>query len=187
MSIDKQDMLELAELVATSVVAALKKEGIIGTQKAKVSDKSAYAKTEALLYNYMGFKRIIRDSEREINELRTHGVPNSCGSVGERVQSSRTQVGIMLPEESVESAVHRVEERVKGTVQAVNLIDKCMMTLSNDPYYNVLSMRYFEGRTLEDIGVYFNCDHTTISRNKNRLVKELAMRIFPNDVVREMM
>ena len=84
-------------------------------------------------------------------------------------------------------AVRITASSVEGTVQAIALIDKGLAALKNDQYYEILPMRYFEGRTLEDIGVYFGVDHTTISRNRSRLVKELSMRLFPDEVVNEFM
>jgi DNA-directed RNA polymerase specialized sigma subunit len=142
-----------------------------------------------LLFAYNGFKRIVEERKQEIADLRKYGVPSkSAGATGgTRVQTSRSNVGIVLPEDAVEDAVRTVQASVQGTVQAIALIDKNMAALKNDMYYDILPMRYFEGRTLEDIGVFFGVDHTTISRNKNRLVKELAMRLFPDEVAREMM
>ena len=188
----KNEMLELAEIVSKAVVNALKDNGLVGANNAPKNapkgEKTAYAKTETLLYNYRGFQRIIAERMQEIEDLRRFGVPQKSGmSGGERVQSSRNVQGIVLPEESVEQAVRNVEASVQSTVQAIALIDKCMNSLRNDPYYDVLPMRYFEGRTLEDIGVSLGCDHSTISRNKNRLVKELSMRLFPDEVVNELM
>jgi DNA-directed RNA polymerase specialized sigma subunit len=187
-------MLEFAEIVSQAVVNALKDNGVIGNTNTSVKEKpekapkTAYQKTEQLLFNYNGFKRIVAERKQEIADLRRYGVPQkSAMSGGERVQTSRTNVGIVLPEDAVEDAVRNVERSVHDTVQAIALIDKCMAMLKNDPYYDILPMRYFEGRTLEDIGVYFGCDHTTISRNKNRLVRELAMRLFPDEVVNEIM
>lgn len=186
MQIDKQSMVELAQLVAESVVIALEKRGIVGQQRTSIADKSAYAKTESLLYNYVGLKKIVAERMAEIEELQKYGVPKKNNPFGERVQASRTVQGIVLEEESVESAVRNVLANVQGTIDAINLIDKSMAALSKDPYYKVLEMRYFEGRTLEDIALEYNCDHSTISRNKSRLVRELAMRIFPDLVVDEM-
>jgi DNA-directed RNA polymerase specialized sigma subunit len=191
--ITKDEMIELSELVAQSVVKALIDNGLVGAsvsanKKTKQSEKSAYAKTEQLLYNYNGFKKIVAEKQLEIEELQQYGVPGkSAMSGGERVQSSRTVQGIVLPEESVENAVQRIHCAIQSTVQVISMIDKGMSALENDPYYKVLEMRYFEGRTLEDIGVHFNCDHSTISRNKSRLVKELALRFFPDEVVSEYM
>ncbi len=189
---NRQQMVELAELISASVVNALKESGLVGTTNTTVvqkkTEKTAYQKTEQLLFNYVGFTRIVEERKQEIADLRRYGVPaKSAMSGGERVQTSRTNVGIVLPEDAVEDAVRTVERSVEGTVQAIALIDKCMAALKSDPYYDILPMRYFEGRTLEDIGIYLGYDHSTISRNKSRLVKELAMRLFPDDVAREMM
>ena len=188
---ERQEMVELAEIVSKAVVAALKENNLVGgadNPVQKRSEKTAYQKTEQLLYNYRGFQKIVADRMQEIEDLRKYGVPQkSAMSGGERVQSSRSNVGIVLPEESVEQAVRTVQESVQGTIQAIALIDKCMNSLRSDPYYKILELRYFEGRTQEDIAWHYNVSQVTISNNKNRLVRELSMRLFPNQVVDEMM
>jgi hypothetical protein len=186
--VQKEEMLELAELVATSVVKALKQEGVVGkadTSSAnKKTEKTAYQKCEQLLYNYKGFKRIVEERLEEIEEIKKYGVRHGCGAK-ERVQGGKLPGDFVLPDESVENAVHRIHCAISLTVQVIDMIDSCMAALKNDPYYNVLEMRYFENRTLEEIAVYFNCDTSTISRNRSRLVKEMALRLFPDDVVSE--
>lgn len=192
MALTKEEMLELSELVAQSVVKALRSDGLVGVgvganAKSKPLEKSAYKKTEQLLYNYNNFKKIVEEKKQEIVELQQFGVPQKSKSIVAYSPGSGTVQGTVLPEESVENAVHTVQCAIQGTVQVISLIDKNMAALKSDPYYRVLEMRYFEGRTLEDIGVHFNCDHSTISRNKSRLVKELAMRLFPDEMIKEYM
>lgn len=178
----RQEMLEFADIVAKAVVKALGGKDVSAPEK---PEKTAYQKTEQLLFNYMGFKRIIKEKMQEIKEIRAWGVPKSC-SVTEFVQKGGLPGGIVLEEESVDNAIASVQRSVEGTVQAVALIDRCMAALKGDPYYKILEMRYFEGRTQEDIAVTFGCNQATIARNKSRLVKELAMRLFPDQVVNEM-
>lgn len=188
--IDKSSMAELAEIVAKAVVHALEGKTIntSANHKPGIGSKSAYAKTEALLYSYNNFKKIVDERMQEIEELQKYGVPGKSSMTGaERVQSSNVVKGIVLPEESVEAAVRNVERSVEGTVQAIALIDKGMAALKSDPYYKVLEYRYFEGRTQEDIALEFGVSQVTISNNKNRLVRELAMRLFPNQVIDEML
>jgi DNA-directed RNA polymerase specialized sigma subunit len=67
------------------------------------------------------------------------------------------------------------------------LIEKGMGTLKADPYYKVLEMVYFERRTQEEIALEFDVSQVTISTNKKRLVRELSMQLFPNQVVDEML
>ncbi len=191
---NRQEMVELADLISKSVVNALKESGLVGAVTVnnaapKPKEKTAYQKTEQLLFAYNGFKRILEERNQEIADLRKYGVPGKSASAGggTRVKSSRVNVGIVLPEDAVEDAVRSVQASVQDTVQVIALIDKCMAALKTDQYYEILPMRYFEGRTHEDIGIYFGCDHSTISRNRSRLVKELSMRLFPNEVAKEMM
>lgn len=184
MQIDKSEMMEFAEIVAQAVVKALN-----GSNKPVLpkQEKSAYQKTEQLLYNYRGFQKIVAERKLEIEEIRKYGVPQTCGAGGERVQNGNLPQGIVLPEESVEAAVRNVERSVEGTVQAIALIDKCMSALKSDPYYLILEYRYFEGRTQEDIATIYGVSQVTISNNKNRLVRELSMRLFPNQAINEML
>lgn len=188
---EKEQMLELAELVATAVVTALEKKNIIGngaTNEPKKSEKTAYQKTEQLLYNYRAFQKIVAERMAEIETLRKYGVPQRSTSIVEYSSNGGGIVGgLVLPEDSVESAVRTVQASVEGTVQAIALIDKAMAALRSDPYYRILEMRYFEGRTQEDIALEFNCSQMNISKNKSRLVRELTMRIFPNQVIEELM
>lgn len=190
---EKEQMVEFAELVATAVVTALKKENVIGNgigaaNETKKTEKTAYQKTEQLLSNYRAFKKIIAERMLEIENIRKYGAPQRSTSIVEYTPGTGGTVqGLVLPEDSVESAVRTVQASVQGTVQAVALIDKSMAALRSDPYYRILEMRYFEGRTQEDIALEFNCSQVTISNNNGRLVKELAMRIFPNQVIDEYM
>ena len=187
MQITKQELTEIIQTVVDATINALETKGVFGKQNANPKmEKTAYQRTEQLLYNYNGFKKIVEERKQEINELYKYGVPKRSSSF-EFVPHSNTVTGIMLPEESVEQAVRTIENNISETVGVLKLIDNSMAALSKDPYYNILPMRYFEGRTQEDIAVELKCDQATISRNRSRLVKELAMRIFPNQVVTEML
>ena len=183
MQIGKSEMVEFAELVAQAVVKALDGKSVSANPK---PEKTAYQKCEQLLYNYNNFKKILEDHKKEIEDLRKYGVPSKTNGFDYNPHSNLPS-GIVLEEERVEAAVRTVQKRVQDIVQAITLIDKCMIAISNDPYYAILPMRYFEGRTLEDIGVTFGKDTATISRNRVRLVKELSMRLFPDQYINELM
>lgn len=200
---DASELKELKELISAVVSETIKQLGLgngqnsnntVGNTECKLEntkterkEKTAYQKTEQLLYNYNGFKRIIAERMDEIEYIKKYGVPKKSGAVVEYGGNCGNPQGIVLPEESVEAAVHRIKASVQDTVQALALIDKCMGQLKNDPYYKILEMRYFEGRTQDDIALEFNCSQVTISKNKGRLVRELSMRLFPNQAVGEML
>jgi len=147
--------------------------------------RDIYQITEDLLKNYCGFQRIIKTKLQEIEDIKKYGVPKQFG--GERVQNGNLPKGIILPEESIDSAVKRIENSMKETIQIVNLIDTGMWELRFDPYYDILKMTYIEGRTQEDIAYEMNINQATISRNKKRLIKALAMCIFPDKCINELL
>lgn len=179
-------MKDFAQLIATAVIEALEKGKYI-TKPEKDTHKSAYQKTEQLLYNYTNFQKIIKQKELEIETIRKYGVPKKSLSILEYSSKGGTVGGTMTEEESIECAIRSVQESVQGTVQAINIIDNAMDALKGDPYYPILEMRYFEGRTQEDIAATLRCTQVTISKNKSRLVKALAMQLFPDQVISEMM
>jgi len=72
--LEKQQMLEFADIVAQAVVKAINSQNV-GKVQTQKQEKSAYQKTEQLLYNYNGFKRIIQERKLEIEELKLYGVP----------------------------------------------------------------------------------------------------------------
>lgn len=179
----KESMFDkLATIIAEKVVEILKKSNLV-----KDNSKTAYQKTEQLLYNYQNFKKIIAKRELEIETIKKYGVPQrSTSIVGFSSKSSKTP-GMILEADAVECAVQTVQANMYDTVQAVSLIDKAMESLKNDPYYKIIEMVYFEGRTQEEIADYFGVTQVTISKNKSKLVKQLAIEIFPNQAVLEML
>lgn len=189
MIIDKKELTEIIETVVHSTIKALEEKNLLGTakrkDKAERTKPNTYQRTEQLLYNYNGFKKVIAERMAEISDIRKYGVPVKGGAVVQYSAGGNRVPGLVLDEERVEAAVRQIEGSVQDTVQAVALIDKCMGALKNDPYYRILEMRYFEGRTQEDIAVELKCAQSTISSHRTRLVKELAMRIFPDQVVNE--
>lgn len=185
MQIEKSDLEQIINLVVQNTIKVLEDKNLLKPQTA--NEKTAYQKTEQLLYNYRGFCRIIQESQQEIEDLRKYGVPGTCGGIKEYTNKGGMPQGLVLDEERVEAAVMQVERSVAEVVRAVALIDKCLKSLERDPYYAVIKLRYFDGRTQEDIAIDFKCDQTTISRNRARLVKELSLKIFPNEYIAEMM
>jgi DNA-directed RNA polymerase specialized sigma subunit len=184
MNLEKQ---ELAELISTVVKETITQLGIGKAEDAADVGKaelSAYDKTEQLLLNYPNFKRIVQERMEEVEEIKRYGVPKKTSGF-EYNPHGNVAKGIVLMEESVDAAVRTVQASVQGTVQAISLIDKGMAALKSDPYYAILEMRYINGYTQEAIALELGCSQKTISQNKDRLIRELAMRLFPDQVVRE--
>ena len=72
------------------------------------------------------------------------------------------------------------------TVKLVAKIDEALKTIENDPYYDVIRMFYFENKTREHIALDFNTSVTTISRNKTKLLNQLKLILFSDEVIYEL-
>ena len=96
------------------------------------------------------------------------------------------------------SAIEKLEELLRSyptlasihdkeyTVKLVERVEKALEKISDDPYYDVIRMFYFEGKTREHISLEYDTSVTTISRNKTRLLNELKLMLFSDDVIYEL-
>ena len=69
----------------------------------------------------------------------------------------------------------------------INEIDRALMHIQQDPYYEVIVMYYIEGVSREAIANSYNTTGTTISRNKRRLINKLKMILFADDSISELL
>lgn len=51
---------------------------------------------------------------------------------------------------------------------------RAIASVRSDAFYELLPLYYGDGATIEKLAEYFRCDVTTVSRNKKRLVIEIA-------------
>lgn len=181
MQIDEQ---KLIDLIKETVKTTLLELGI-GKPELK-QERSAFQKTELLLWNYRSFQRVVKEKQEQIDEIRKHGVRHKGGAVhsyggGGLVQEMRTQ------EEVVEDAVIAVKRCISDIQHVLHMIDEAMAGLKNDPYYSILEMRYFENMGQADIAEQLKCTQQNVSYHKNRLMRELSLRMFPNEVAKELL
>lgn len=66
-------------------------------------------------------------------------------------------------------------------------IDEAMKKIQDDEYCDVIRSRYFEGMTIVEISEIYDCKYQNISKKRNKLVKQLATELFPEDVLKEIL
>lgn len=191
MEITRDELEELVNSAAEKAVATVqsleKPYHYCGRASGENPPKTAYAKTESMLYNYNNFKRIVEQKLKEIRTIEESGVPQRSKSIVQWSGVHGSPQKILLPSESVESAIRAVHASLEKILWAIELIESNMGQMTSDPYYPILEMRYFKGYTQEQIALELNCSQVTVSKNKARLVRELAMRMFPEQVIDEML
>lgn len=176
--------LDLKDIIKETVKATILELGIGKVQHKE--ERTAFQKTELLLWNYNSFKRVIKEKEQEIDDLRKYGVPHKGGAV-HTYTGDNTVHGLATVEETVDNAVHTVQSSVQEIMSVINMIDSAMHSVKNDEFYPILELRYFNGMSQSEIANVLNCTQQNISYHKNRLVRELSLRIFPDEVAKELL
>ena len=75
---------------------------------------------------------------------------------------------------------------LKITNDFVKLIDEALAGISHDPYYEIIPMKYFDGKTHEQIAEHFDVQPAAISKQRKRLINQLRGVIFSDDFITEL-
>jgi RNA polymerase sigma factor (sigma-70 family) len=171
--------VELDDLIrktVSEVMNELRKQGLL-----KENNKTPFQKTELLLYNYQNFKNTIDHKYQEIENIRKDGVPKKSGSIRSFHPGGSKENQSEL--EKCEEMIDAISESIKLTEKFIGIIDNALDSLKDDPYFEIIPMKYFEGLPREEIADCFECDVRTVSRNKNRLINLLQIRLFSDEFI----
>lgn len=164
---------------ASETVAELKRQNLIVEGK-----QTPFQKTETLLFNYNNFVAAIKDKEEQIREIREVGVAKKSAAFT-TYSGNEGYVEVQSEIEKVEEKIERIESSIKTTKNFIRIIDNAIDMLKDDPYYELIELRYFKGQSREDIATHFNCDVKTVTRNKNRLINLLQIMLFSDEVIQQ--
>ena len=160
-------------------ILELKRQNLIVEGK-----QSPFQKTETLLFNVNNFKAVIKAKVEEINELRQYGLRKKSTSITS-FSGNTGLIEVKSDAEKIEEKIEMIEFNISTTRSFIRIIDTAVDTLKDDPYYDLINLRYFKGYSTEDIAEHFDCDVTTVRRNKNRLINLLQIRLFSDEVIQE--
>lgn len=180
MSNNIEDIIKVvAEQTAKHTVLELRKQGMMKDDK-----QTPYQKTETLLYNYNSFLSAIEDKKEQINEIREVGLKQRCNSVipnpgsGTIVRETKTE------QQKIDEKIADIEASISVTKRFIAIINEALDQLKNsEVYYDIIPMKYFQGKTYDEIADHFNCDIKTIYRQKKNLINKLQIRLFSDDVI----
>lgn len=154
----------------------LRRQGLLKDNK-----RTPFQKTETLLYNYNNFKAAIQDKYEQIEAIKKVGLPKRSTSI--TTFSSSPTYEIKTNSDKAEEKIEAIEQSIQVTKNFISVIDAALDMLKDDHYFDIIRMKYFEGKTREEIAEHFDVDVSTISRNKNRLINLLQIRLFSDEVI----
>ncbi len=141
------------------------------------AELSAYAATERRLYAMPILRERIADSREELAELETLGVEALREHSLSLVRLLRP--GIRLTPEEVHAAqMAELRGRLAADEREVRKMQTALTSIENDPYYPAVELKYFKNEREADVSEKLCCDPSTVRRNRTRLVKRLALRLY---------
>ena len=176
MNNEKRIIEATAQATAKEVVSELKRQGLMRDNK-----QTPFQKTEILLYNYNSFQEAIKDKYKRIETIKEEGLPGKSKSITSFPGNDSYE--IKSDNEKAEEKIELIEQSIAVTKNLISIVDDAIDKLKDDPYFEVIRLKYIEGCTREKLAEYFEVDVSTISRNKNRLINALQIRLFSDEVI----
>ena len=142
----------------------------------------SFKNTESLLYSYNKLKKNIEIRKEQIKDLETEGLPGRSPSI--ILNKPKTNYNLNDP---VDVAINDINKQIKSTQAIIDYIDKVLKEFEKDPYFDIIRLKYFEGKKNEEIAEFFDTKlkkkdkitaTSTITKNKNRLIKEIRIMLI---------
>jgi hypothetical protein len=172
------------ELVEQKTVDALYKE-LKKQNMLKDNKQTAFQKTESLLYNYPKFQNVLKSKLDEIEMIEKEGISKRSTSF---IQwSASNNYDNSNEYEKSLSAIDKIKASIVQIESYIYQIDQALAAIKDDPYFELISMKYFEGQSREDLAYYFDCDVRTTDRHKNRLLNLLQIRLFSDEYLEQLL
>lgn len=144
--------------------------------------KDSYKNTEYLLNNFDLLNKSISDMKLQIEDLKTYGIRKS-GKAAVVVSQNMVKVD---EDTIIEQRINELKQSIHRTKTVINSINHILQDLKSDKYYQIIDLKYFKKLSYEEIAEILECDVSTVSRNRNRLINLIKVRIFPNSFIDEL-
>lgn len=161
-----------------NIEAAIKRAVEAGLQAGRLQNEKsateAYRATERRLYAYPVLLKKVEDDKEQLEELLSGDVREHSKSI---VRFSR--YGSRLSdEEKLEALIADTRATIAADEHEIEIIYKALETIANDPYYETVTGKYLDGKHDDEIAEGLPCDASTVRRNRGRLMRKLAIRLY---------
>lgn len=172
--------INIEKLIEQAVTKAVNASAVLGVEKGKNEAKNLFKQTEIRLYAYPELKENIKKYNKDIKDLRKEEPGRSKDIVFFSSHGGGTRLSA---EEVQEARIMVLQKKIYRDQTEIDEIDFALQAVSDDEYYPVIEMKYFAGKTDEEIADVISCDPRTIRRNKSRLVRRIAVKLYGAEAV----
>lgn len=153
---------------------------VMGMLKKK---NDTFKNTESILYSYKTIKETIKQRKNQIKELKKYGLPKKSSSI-KMIPDSNVKIE---ENDLLDTTIKNIEKSIIKTKVILDYINSIILKFNKDPYYEIIKLKYFDNKTIEEIAEIMEKDISTITRNKNRLINTLKMYLLPNEILTDIL
>ena len=168
------------ERIADKIIERMKTDREIKTEK----QLTPFQKTEKLLSELSLLKGAIDSKNMLIEDLKKEGISIQKKETGVNVQSSKVYLSEL---EKVENKIENLQEEIARIENVVNMVERALDTIRNNKHYDIIEMKYFDELTFEHISEKLNISVITAKRYKNKMIRQLQLVIFSDDVIKNIL
>ena len=151
---------------------------IAGRLAAERMPKDSYKATEARLAALPDIRAKLEDDRKALADMKS-GKDRNWYVIRFLKSGSR-----LTPEEVLKALTMDLEAAITADEYEIEVMERALAIISDDPYYGTVAGRYFDFMTDEVIAERISCDASTVWRNRKRLVQRLAVRLYGAEAVR---
>lgn len=163
----------------SDVEIVIHKAIIAGRLAAERMPKDPYKATEARLSALPDIRAKLDDDRGEREGMETDAKNGKWNVMRFLKSGSR-----LTPEEVRKALLMDLSAAIAADEHEIEVMEGALAVISDDPYYETVTGRYFDSMTDEAIAERISCDSSTVWRNRKRLVQRLAVRLYGAEAVR---
>ncbi|GHV45063.1 hypothetical protein FACS189492_2220 [Clostridia bacterium] len=138
--------------------------------------KTWIIKAERRLYAYNDLVAKDKNDRLDLAEMRRAGVVE--GGSKDIIFQRASGGARVSPQELWQIRVEAMTTRIKETTRELCRLREAMKSVRDDAYGEIIPLKYMEGKTDEAIAEILNCDVSTARRNRKRLLRKIAVRLY---------
>jgi len=172
---------EVREIVRDTITE-LEKQGKIK----KPQEKTAYQRAEALLYNLNGFYDAVEFHEKQIEFLKEAGAPKKSKSITSYIANS----GLREQKDDAEIIEEKIEDEkrvIYRTRVLLSILENAIGELPDEKMPEIIDLIYRDRMDIMSVADQVGKSHVTVAKNKKYMVGLIATKLFPDEVIKEIL
>ena len=173
---------EVVKIIRKSVDEAVKKsvDAIIRANKEfEAGQRNYFRETERLLYSLPALRLKVAQDEEDLK----NGLVLPPEKSRDIVKPSQGGYRMHDPEAREERYIAERKESMERTKREIQRIERALETIQDDPYYDIIPLKYWDLMQPAEIAEALHCDERTYRRHKNRLINKLKVVLFGADAL----